>query len=104
MTARGTTAHPRLDPAPGFGYQARAGAVLRLTSLSGPGKEGGMFLTGEGALLAAALAALGCALLGAAALLRLAVRRSGARAAPRHVGKGPSAGRAAVPMGAAPEA
>ena len=40
-----------------------------------------MFLTGEGAMLALALAALVCGMVGAWALLRVGVRRLGARPA-----------------------
>jgi hypothetical protein len=62
-----------------------------------------MFLTGEGALLAVALAALVGGLLGAAALLRLALRRSDAGAAPRNVGRAGNVRRVTVPTGTAPK-
>jgi hypothetical protein len=46
-----------------------------------------MFLTGEGALLAFALAALVCGIVGAWALLRVGVRRPSEKAVRREVGR-----------------
>jgi hypothetical protein len=56
-----------------------------------------MFLTGEGALLAVGLAALVCGLVGAWALLGLALRKPHNRAARRHVGEAAEVRRAMVP-------
>jgi hypothetical protein len=49
------------------------------------GKEKGMFLTGEGALLAVALGSLVLGMVGTWALLRMALRKPRAGAAPRSV-------------------
>ncbi|HKI35417.1 MAG TPA: hypothetical protein VKA46_26395 [Gemmataceae bacterium] len=62
-----------------------------------------MFLTGEGALLALALALLVCGLLGGWALLRLGVRKPGAGKAPRDTGKVGNVRRVVVPVGTTPK-
>jgi hypothetical protein len=63
-----------------------------------------MFLTGEGALLAVALAALVCGLLGAWTLLRVGVRRPDDERASGQVGMAGSVRRVVVPAEAAPKA
>jgi hypothetical protein len=62
-----------------------------------------MFLTGEGALLAVAGAALVCGLLAGWALLRVGVRKANAGAAPLHAGKVGSVRRAVIPTGTKPK-